>query len=139
VNAVQQQVQELFAAWLANSPFARLTGLRLEEMEPERAVVAMPYSDEVTTFGDVVHGGAIATLVDVAAVAAAWSGVTKEGATTGATVSSSVNYLRAARGTDLVAHAKTTRRGRSFCFCEVSVYDAAGDLVAQGLATYKFG
>ncbi len=134
---VHPQVRELFGAWLANSPFARVTGLRLEEMDFDRAVVAMPYSEDLTTFGDVVHGGAIATLLDVAAVAAAWSGVTEEGAATGATVSSSLNYLRAARGSELRATGRVSRRAKSFCFCEVAIADDEERLVAQGLVTYK--
>ncbi len=136
-SQVHPKVRELFGAWLESSPFAQVTGLELKEIEPDRAVVAMPYSERITTFGDVVHGGAIATLLDVAAVAAAWSGVTDESAATGATVSSSVNYLRAARGTDVTATARVTRRSRSFCFCEVTVADPDGQPVAQGIATYK--
>jgi uncharacterized protein (TIGR00369 family) len=135
--AVHPQVRQLFGAWLENSPFAQKTGLELVEMEPDRAVVRMPYEEGLTTFGDVLHGGAIATLLDVAAVAAAWSGVTEEGAATGATVSSSVNYLRAARGSDLAASARVARRAKSFCFCEVSIHDDEERLVAQGLVTYK--
>jgi uncharacterized protein (TIGR00369 family) len=134
---VHPQVRELFGGWLERSPFARVTGLRLEEMDVDRAIVAMPYSEELTTFGDVVHGGAIATLVDVAAVAAAWSGVTEAAAATGATVSSSVNYLRAARGRDLAATGRVTRRAKSFCFCDVQVRDEEDRLVAQGIVTYK--
>jgi uncharacterized protein (TIGR00369 family) len=135
--AVNPKVRELFGAWLANSPFAKVTGLELAELEPDRATVLMPYDERLTTFGDVVHGGAIATLLDVAAVAAAWSGVTDEGATTGATVSSSVNYVRAARGSDLTATARVIRRAKSFCFCAVDVTDAEGRLIAQGIATYR--
>ena len=134
---VHPQVKDLFGAWLENSPFARKAGLELAEMEPDRAVVRMPYEVGLTTFADVVHGGAIATLLDVAAVAAAWSGVTDESAATGATVSSSVNYVSAARGSDLTASARVSRRARSFCFCEVAVRDEDDRLVAQGLVTYK--
>jgi uncharacterized protein (TIGR00369 family) len=134
---VHPQVRELFGAWLANSPFTKAAGLELTAMEPDRAVVAMPYDERLTTFGDVVHGGAIATLLDVAAVAAAWSGVTDESAATGATVSSSVNYVRAARGSDLTATARVARRAKSLCFCEVEVLDDADELVAQGIVTYK--
>ena len=43
-------------------------------MEPDRAVLKMPFSDTLPTMGDVVHGGAISSLVDTAAAAAAWSG-----------------------------------------------------------------
>jgi uncharacterized protein (TIGR00369 family) len=134
---VNPKVRELFGAWLANSPFAKVTGLELADLEPDRATVVMPYDERLTTFGDVVHGGAIATLLDVAAVAAAWSGVTDDGATTGATVSSSVNYTRAARGSDLTAAARVTRRSKGFCFCAVEVQDADERLVAQGIVTYK--
>jgi uncharacterized protein (TIGR00369 family) len=135
---VDPKVRELFGAWLANSPFAKVTGLELAELEPDRATVVMPFDERLTTFGDVVHGGAIATLLDVAAVAAAWSGVTGEGATTGATVTSSVNYTRAARGTDLTASARVTRRSSSFCFCEVQVADPDDALIAHGIVTYRF-
>jgi uncharacterized protein (TIGR00369 family) len=134
---VNPKVRELFGAWLANSPFAQVTGLELAELEPDRATVVLPYDERLTTFGDVVHGGAIATLLDVAAVAAAWSGVTEEGATTGATVSSAVNYTRAARGTDLRASAHVTRRSSSFCFCEVRVADLEDALIAHGIVTYR--
>ena len=99
--------------------------------------MVMRAGERLTTFGDVVHGGAIATLLDVAAVAAAWSGVTDENATTGATVSSSVNYTRAARGTDLTATALVPRRSRCFCFCEVRVADPDDALIAHGIVTYK--
>jgi uncharacterized protein (TIGR00369 family) len=136
-SAVNPKVRELFGAWLANSPFAKVTGLELAELEPDRATVVMPYDERLTTFGDVVHGGAIATLLDVAAVAAAWSGVTDEGATTGATVSSSVNYTRAGRGTDLTARAHVTRRSSRFCFCEVRVADLEDELIAHGIVTYR--
>ena len=134
---VHPKVRELFEAWLQSSPFALATGLTLEEMEPERAVVAMPFSEALTTFGDVVHGGAIATLLDVAAVAAAWAGVTDESAATGATVSSSVNYVRAARGSDLTATGRVSRRAKRLCFCDVEVRDDGDALVAQGIVTYK--
>jgi uncharacterized protein (TIGR00369 family) len=134
---VNPKVRELFGAWLASSPFAKVTGLELTELEPDRATVVMPFDRRLTTLGDVVHGGAIATLLDVAAVAAAWSGVTDEGAATGATVSSSVNYTRAARGSDLTAGARATRRTSRFCFCDVQVTDHDERLVAQGIVTYR--
>ena len=134
---VDPRVTELFGAYLEHSPFAKLLGLRLEEMEPEKAVVVLPYREELTTFADVVHGGAIATLVDLSAVAAAWSAVTEAGSTTGATVSSSVNFISAARASDLIATARVSRRTGSFCFCEVDVTDAGERLIAQAIATYK--
>ena len=45
-----------------------------------------------------------------------------------------VDYVAAARGADLVATAVAVRRGRSLCFCEVTVADAEGAVIAKGLA-----
>ena len=59
----------------------------------------------------------------------------------GATVSMSVDYVAAARRTDLRARAEVVRRGRSMCFVEVTVRDrdGAGDVVAKGLMTHRYG
>lgn len=129
---------ELAAEFVRQSPFGLRAGLTLEHIEPERAVLRLAYSEEVTTFGDVIHGGAIATLADVAATAAAWSAAEVTGAPRGATVGLTVDYLGAARGQDLRAEARVMRRGRSICFCEVDVL-AGEDLVAKALVTYKLG
>ena len=53
--------------------------------------------------GDVVHGGAIAALLDTAGMAAAWSDDTVPEKLAGATVSMSVSFAAAARATDLTA------------------------------------
>ena len=131
-------MKELFASYLEHSPFARRVGVELTEMEADMAVVTMPFSEENTTFANVVHGGAMAALVDIASVAASWSGATEDGPSTGATVALSVNYLRAAKAADLVARATVTRRTRSVCFAHVDVTGEDGELIAHGIATYKF-
>ena len=89
--------------------------------------------------GDVVHGGAIAALLDTASMAAAWSDDTVPESLAGATVSMSVDYVSAARGADLLATARAVRRGRSLCFCEVEVTEPRGGVVAKGLAVHRFG
>ena len=57
----------------------------------------------------------------------------------GATVSMSVSFVAAARATDLTARARVVRRGRSLCFCEVTVSDAAGAVVAHGSMVHRYG
>src|SRR4029079_12464971 len=59
----------LARGWLENSPFVSHLGMRLKSMEPGRAVLALPYREELPTMGEVVHGGAISSLVDTAAAA----------------------------------------------------------------------
>ena len=48
-------------------------GNAIETIEPDHAVLSMPFKPELVTMGDVVHGGAISTLIDTAATVAAWA------------------------------------------------------------------
>ena len=130
--------REIIRDFVPASPLVGHLGIELVELEPDRAVLRLPFRPELATMGDVVHGGAIATLLDTASMAAAWSDdVVPQGAA-GATVSMSVDYVAAARGTDLTATAVAVRRGRSLCFCEVTVEDERG-VVAKGLAVHRYG
>ncbi len=131
---------ELITEFLKHSPFVRHLGTELREIEDDRVVLALPFRDEVVTIGDVVHGGAISTLLDTAAMAAAWSAIEfGDEPPVGTTVGLTVDFLSAGRGTELLAEAVVLRRGSSLCFCEVAVRPAGGDLVATGLVTYKLG
>ena len=88
------------------------------------------------TVGDIVHGGVIATLIDVAGAAAAFSKVDLDVVKTGATGSLSIQYLAPARAAPLRAVAEVIRRGKRQVATEVSVYaegDAEAVLVAKAL------
>ena len=52
------------------SPFENLLGLQVEEANSERARVSLRHKTELTNFVGVVHGGALASLCDTAAVQA---------------------------------------------------------------------
>lgn len=128
---------ELVRGWLEHSPFARHLGIELASLNGGEAELRLPFRDELATLGDVVHGGAISSLVDTAAAAAAVSGAEGEELTGGTTVDVSVSLVGAARGSDLVARARVIRSGRAISFCEVDVADADGKPVAKGLVTYR--
>lgn len=125
--------------FVKHSPFSSLVGLEARVIEPDHVELVLPFREEVVTIGETVHGGAISTLIDMAATAASWSGAELPESPVGSTVALTVNFLRAARGQEVVAVARVVKRGRSLCFCEVEVKDAGGELVANGLVTYKLG
>ena len=102
-------------------------------------MLELPFKPELATIGDVVHGGAIGALIDTAAMAAAWATDEVPENPAGATVSLSINFASAASGVDLQAAARVTKRGRRLSFCEVTVTDPDGSVVAHGIATYRFG
>lgn len=129
---------QVITGFIPSSPLPAALGIRLESIEPDQAQLALPWSDRLATMADVVHGGAIATLADTAAMAAAWATDDVPQSLTGATVSLTLDYLAAARG-DLVADAHVLRRGSRLVYLRVDVADAAGTVVAAGQAVYSLG
>jgi uncharacterized protein (TIGR00369 family) len=87
----------------------------------------------------VVHGGAISTLIDTAATVAAWATNEVTESPTGSTVALSINFVSAARATDLRAEARVVRRGRQLSNVEIHATDPDDKLIAHGIATYKLG
>jgi uncharacterized protein (TIGR00369 family) len=128
-----------FIEGLAEAVFVRRLGMEVEAIEADRAVLTLPFDDEAVTVEDIIHGGAIASLIDTAAVVAAWSTVDFEGDQPhGATVSMTVNYLSSARSQGVTAEAKVQRRGSRIVFLEVTVTGADdGRVIATGLVTYS--
>ena len=94
--------------WLDNSPFIAHLGIRLEEDRAGRARLTMPFSDALPTMGNVVHGGAISSLVDTAAATAVWAGADVPERPRASTVGLTVDFLSPARGQGIAADA--TRR-----------------------------
>ena len=131
--------EEIVQSVIVGSPYGALLGLELARLTDEEVVVRLPYRPQIVTVGDVVHGGAIASLVDAAATAAVWAGTDLEHSRRGTTVGFTVSFLSAARGQDLLATARVIQRGRTLCVCEVRVDGASDTQVARGLVTYKVG
>ena len=131
---------EIMRQFVPNSPLVQHLGIELRSLEPDRAELRMPYDPRLATVGDVVHGGAIASLIDTAGMAATWADPDVEPeSVAGATVTMNVDFVAAAHGQDLLAVATVVRRGRSICFTEISVTEPDGRLVAKGSVVQRFG
>lgn len=130
---------ELAESWLAHSPFIGHLGMRLLGIEADRARVELAFRTELATAGDIVHGGAISTLIDTAAAAAAWSNHDPAQGMRWGTVGFTVSFLAAAQGQTLVADARVSRRGKSICFCHVDVSNTDATPIAEALVTYRLG
>lgn len=129
---------EIIRDFVPNSPLPAQMGIRIEAMEDDRAVLVMPFSDPLATMADVVHGGAIATLADTAAMCAAWACDEEPEELAGSTVSLALDYLAPGRG-DLTAEARVTRRGGRLCFVRAEIAGGDGGLVATAQAVYRLG
>jgi uncharacterized protein (TIGR00369 family) len=127
---------DLAKGWLKGSAFVAKLGLELEALEPDLARMRLPYDDSLPTMGDVVHGGAISSLVDTAAAAAAWSGAEVPEKIRASTVGITVEFLSPARAQGVVAEARVLRRG-AITFLAVDVSGDDGEPVAAALVTYR--
>lgn len=122
---------------IARSPYGELLGLEFVDAEEDCVRLRLPYRGAVTTVGDLVHGGAIAGLVDSAATASFWASPRIGPGARGTTIGFSLNFVSAGRGKDLVATARVRRRGREISTGEVTVSDPEGREIALALVTYK--
>jgi uncharacterized protein (TIGR00369 family) len=136
-DALSADVTGAIEKLIVASPFGDLIGLECVSVEEDRVQLRLPFRTEVTTLGEMVHGGAIASAVDVAATAAAWASPKASFKARGSTVGFSLNFLAPGLGKDLLADARVIQRGRSLCVVEVSVGVPDGNPVARALVTYR--
>lgn len=115
-----------FGRWDGKVFFPSLVGLQVEEVRQDYCRMRLPYRPELNQPFGVVHGGAIATLIDSVVVPAIGSAYGPE--TQYVTINMNVNYTGAVIETDAVAEGWVTRRGRTTVFCRVEV--RAGDRLA---------
>ena len=114
--------------------FPRLLGIQIDEVQQGRARLSLEVRKDLLQLQGVMHGGAIASLIDTA-VAFAILGAS-EADVRFTTVEMKVNYLSAIREGRVVADARLIRDGRRIIVAECDVFDSAGRLAAKGLLTY---
>jgi uncharacterized protein (TIGR00369 family) len=121
---------------LADSPFHRILGLRVEALDVAQQSVTFrsvygPTVERAEGTGQ-YHGGVIASLIDIAGdfalIAVLGYGVP--------TINFRVDYLRPAAHSDLLAQARIRKAGRTIGVVDVDVTDADGRLIALGRGCY---
>jgi uncharacterized protein (TIGR00369 family) len=120
-------------------PFVEMLGFELMRFEPGIAEIAVPLRDELTNSWGVAHGGVTMTLLDVVmAHAARTPSVDGVVETSGiVTIEMKTSFLRPGLGR-LVGTGRRLHRTASMAFCEGSLVDAGGELVAHATGTFKY-
>jgi len=118
---------EAFQGWL---------GLRFEEIRLGYARARLPYRPELLQGGGVVHGGAIATVIDSAVIGAVFS-LFPQRPRRVATIDLHVHYLDAVVGEDVIGEARVRRQGKSIVFVEIDARTSAGREIAHGEVSCK--
>lgn len=115
--------------------YPELLGFQVEEVRVDYARLRMPFRRCLLQAGGVVHGGAIASLLDSAVVPAIGSVLPPDRQF--ATVDQHVQYMSPLVDEDAVAEGWVVRRGRRTVFCESEVTAAGtGRVIARSLLTY---
>lgn len=126
-----------FGSWPDQTYFPNLVGIEVEELRRDYARMRLPWRPELNQPQGLMHGGAIATLIDTVVVPAI--GTAYEDPRMFSTIEMSVRYLGPVRSEDLVAEGWVTRRGRRVVFCDVEVRTASAVKVATGSLIYIVG
>jgi uncharacterized protein (TIGR00369 family) len=115
-------------------PYAHLLGIELDEISNGTATLGYDVRKELTQNHSVVHGGAIASLIDSATAFAIISLLAPKEKVT--TVDLTISYLRPLTKGRATAVAKVVRAGRRLFVVSADVVDSDGTLAATALSTY---
>lgn len=123
-------------SWIEKSPYSAALGVVPEAIGDGRARLRLPFDDDNTNPGQVLHGGVAASLAAIGAQTVTRATL---GAASGPwhTASLQINYLAAAKAQDVVAHSTLLRRGKELCFVETDVVGDDGKPIAHATAAVR--
>jgi len=114
--------------------FMRTLGATLETVESGTVTITCPFNEGLTQQHGLLHGGVMASLVDVACGYAALSVMPADREVL--TVEFKINFMRPANTDRLIAVGQVLKAGRTVTVCEGSVFDATRThLLARMTAT----
>ena len=120
-------------------PFVEMLGFELVSCDAGHAEIALALRDELTNSRDMAHGGVSMTLLDVVMAHAARSPNQPGHAETSGvlTIEMKTTFMRPGVGR-LLGRGHLIHRTASLAFCEGTIIDGAGLIVAQATGTFKY-
>jgi uncharacterized protein (TIGR00369 family) len=112
-----------------------LLGLRIEEVRQGYARLRLPVRPEVSQAAGFIHGGALASLLDTAAVPAVGTFYPEQPEMV--TVSMTIDYCGAVRAQDAVAEAWVRSGGSSLAFVQAEARAEDGALAATASLVFR--
>jgi uncharacterized protein (TIGR00369 family) len=132
VDLPESDRESVRTALRRETPLHDLLGLEIVEIGERHSVLSMPVRPQAFNSTGNLHGGAIATLIDVAAGSAAARGSGFEpGRQSLVTADLQVRYLGRPHGDTVYARAEVLKAGRQLIVVECRVTDAEDRLIAS--------
>ena len=120
-------------------PFVEMLGLEFVACDAGASELALTLRDELCNSWSVAHGGVTMTLLDVAMAHAARS-PNQPGHDTSpsvVTIEMKTSFMRPGLGR-IVGKGRLLQRTASMAFCEGSVFDESGELIAHATGTFRY-
>lgn len=115
-------------------PFWSTIGMEVVDAKSGWARVRVRFSRHLINVNGTMHGGAVFSAADAATAVALRSLLAEDERT--ATTEFKINFIKPVAEFDIIAEALILHRGRHTAVGDVTVTDAAGNLVAKALTTY---
>lgn len=119
---------------ITSAPFINLIGVKLEKVERGSVKVCIEDCEQLKQQAGIVHGGAIASLLDTSAALSVISLLDEGQFTT--TIDLTIHYLRPISKGKIMAIGKVIRAGRKVITVSAEVFDEQEKLCATALTTY---
>jgi uncharacterized protein (TIGR00369 family) len=121
--------------WIECAPFEELLGMEIVNADQGQATLTMPFRREFANGGSVMHGGALVSLADTAAVMALKSCVPP--ATHFGTTDMSVRFLRPLIQGIVTAHAQVEQEQERQWLARVDLQNENNETVVEVSAVFK--
>ncbi len=120
---------------LENIPFWKHLGITVRRIDDGYAELRLPFKQELEQLEANMHGGALASLLDVAGAVALRA---RLGQAKINTAELKINYLKpvTSHQTEVLAYGRVVHAGRTLGVCSVEVTDGEGTMVSTGIATF---
>jgi len=133
-NVISPEIKAITESVFNAMAFSQLIGMKLIDLVPDSAVVAVDMRDDLRQPSGILHGGITATLIDTAMAFAVRTRVGIAEPT--ATIDLTVHYLRPHTEGRLTCTATVVRAGRRIFTVSAEVHNEEGKMIATGLSTY---
>ena len=132
VADLPEDEQDRMQSMLHEIPMHALLGIELVELGDVYSILSMPVREQAFNSTGNLHGGAVATLIDVAAgTAAALGSGFRPGKQSLVTADLHVRYLGRPHGNIVYARAETLKAGRQLFVVECRVTDSDDRVIAS--------
>ncbi len=122
---------------LETSPYWNLLGMKVNRLEKGVAEIRLPNKPELKQVFAVMHGGAIASLLDAAGAISFFKEIDPARESV-STVELKINYLNpvTTEQDEIIATGKVVKKGKTFGVTTIEVRTKSGDPIAIGIGTY---